>query len=85
MKSGNNDIDLLLLAERLKALRKAKGFTNYEQFAYTYGIGRDKYGRYENGYNVNYKTLMKLIKSYGMTVSEFFSKGFDKKTHLDGR
>jgi transcriptional regulator with XRE-family HTH domain len=77
MKSDNLDIDLLKLAERLKELRKSKGFTNYEQFAYTHGIGRAQYGRYENGYNINYKTLLKLIKIHDMTVSEFFSKGFD--------
>ena len=77
MKSENIDIDLLALAERLKVLRKAKGFTNYEQFAYTYGIGRAQYGRYENGYNISYKTLIKLIKIHKMTVAEFFSEGFE--------
>lgn len=71
------DTDLLQLAERLKSLRKARGFTNYEQFAFTYGIGRAQYGRYENGYNITYKTLLKLIKIHNMTISEFFSEGFE--------
>lgn len=66
------------LGNRLKFLRKSKGFSNYEQFAYTYEIGRAQYGRYENGTNISIKTLIKLIEIHGLTISEFFSEGFDE-------
>lgn len=65
------------LGNRLKSLRKLKGFSNYEQFAYTYEIGRAQYGRYENGANISIKTLIKLIEIHGLTISEFFGEGFD--------
>lgn len=69
---------LAQLGERLKQLRKAKGFSNYEQFAYTYEIGRAQYGRYENGANISFTTLMKLLTIHEITLKEFFSEGFEK-------
>ena len=62
---------------RLKELRKAKGFSNYEQFAYTHGINRVQYGRYENGCNISLKTLIKILSFHDMSLTEFFSEGFD--------
>jgi hypothetical protein len=63
--------------ERLKELRKAKGYSNYEQFAYAFNINRVQYGRYEKGNNISLKTLVKILNCHGMSLSEFFSEGFD--------
>ena len=38
------------LGARIKALRKARGYSNYEQFAYKHEINRSQYGRYGNGH-----------------------------------
>lgn len=64
------------LGNRLKQVRKEKGYTNYEQFAYQNGFNRVQYGRYENGANISFKTLVKIIDAFGMTLEEFFSEGF---------
>lgn len=65
--------------KRLKQIRKQKGYTNYEQFAYQHGINRVQYGRYENGANINLKTLLKLLKALDTTLAEFFSEGFEEQ------
>ena len=69
--------ELGMLAERLKELRKKKGFTNYEHFAWTNGISRAQYGRYEQGEDLRFTTLIKIVKAHGMTIAEFFSEGFN--------
>ena len=61
---------------RLKQIRKQKGYTNYEHFAYKHGFNRVQYGRYENGANISFKTLVKIVDAFDMTLEEFFSEGF---------
>lgn len=63
---------------RLKQIRKQKGYTNYEHFAYKHGFNRVQYGRYENGANISFKTLVKIVDAFDMTLEEFFSEGFTK-------
>jgi len=63
--------------ERLKQIRKEKGYSNYEHFAYQHGFNRVQYGRYENGANISLKTLFKLLKAFDMSLEEFFAEGFD--------
>ena len=65
--------------KRLKQIRKQKGYTNYEHFAYQHGFNRVQYGRYENGANISLKTLCKIIKAFDMTLESFFSEGFDNQ------
>lgn len=65
------------LGKRLKILRKGKGFTNYEFFAYENRIGRSQYGKYEQGVDMQFSSILKLIEIHGMTVKEFFAEGFD--------
>lgn len=68
---------LTKLGARLKALRIKKGYTNYEYFAYDHGLGRSQYGKYEQGGNIQFDTLIKIIAIHGLSVKEFFSEGFD--------
>lgn len=68
---------LLQLGNRLKELRKAKGFTNYEYFAYEIGISRAQYGKYESGGNIKYTTLLKILKGLDISLKDFFAEGFD--------
>ena len=77
LKKQEPDIYLKQLGNRLKDLRIKKGYTNYEYFAFENNIGRAQYGKYETGGNIQYDTLVKLIKIHGLTLKEFFLEGFD--------
>lgn len=70
---------LIQIGARLKALRKAKGYSNYEQFAFQHGIGRAQYGRYEKGDNLQVDTLLRLLAALEVTPAEFFSEGFGEE------
>jgi hypothetical protein len=64
------------LADRIKALRMAQGFANYEHFANAHDLPRAQYGRYEKGQNLNFSTLTRLVWIFDMSLAEFFSEGF---------
>lgn len=70
--------EVLLLGERIKSLRIAKGYTNYEYFAYEHNIPRAQFGRYEKGEDIRFSSLVKVVQAFGMTLEEFFSEGFQK-------
>lgn len=65
------------LGKRIKQLRKASGFSNYEQFAFTHEINRSQYGRYENGEDLRFSSLIKVLKALDISLEEFFSEGFE--------
>ncbi len=68
----------IVLSERIREIRKEKGYTNYEYFAYEHGISRAQYGRYENGEDLRFSSLLKLVEAFDMTFEEFF-KDFEKQ------
>ncbi len=76
-KSDIKDVDLVKLGKRIKGLRIKSGYTSYETFAYDKGIHRVQFGRYEKGHNLTYKSLLKVITAFDMSLEEFFSEGFD--------
>jgi transcriptional regulator with XRE-family HTH domain len=65
------------LGQRIKQLRKKMGFTSAEAFAYEHKFQRATYGKYEQGRNLEYFTLVRLCNSFGITLKEFFSEGFE--------
>ncbi len=67
------------LGARLKFYRKLKGYTNYEHLAYDMGISRSQYGKYENGGNIKFTTLCKILCHLNITLEEFFREGFDSE------
>jgi transcriptional regulator with XRE-family HTH domain len=73
------------IGKRLKALRKEKGYSNYEQFAYEHRIGRAQYGRYEKGADMRVSSLLRLLKAMGITPVEFFSEGFSFERNEDNQ
>lgn len=75
-KDEFTQLELQKLAKRIKQLRIDKGYSNYENFAFDNEIPRAQYGRYENGEDLRYSSLMKVIKALGVSVEEFFSEGF---------
>jgi len=70
--------DLKELGARIKSLRVAAGYSNHEIFAYENGIDRVQYGRYERGAaDMQYSSLLKIIRALKVTPEEFFSEGFE--------
>lgn len=65
------------LGERLKKLRIEKGYKNYEQFAFDHNIPRAQYGRYENGQDLRFSSLLKVLKALDITLDEFFKEDFN--------
>jgi len=62
------------LGNRLRYYRKLKGYSNYEHLAYDLGISRSQYGKYENGGNIKFNTLFKILNFLNVTLNEFFSE-----------
>ena len=69
---------MLLLANRIKQLRKQAGYTSYEIFAYDHNITRSQWGRYERGEDIRFTSLVRICNMFRITLEEFFSEGFDK-------
>lgn len=65
------------LGVRIKAIRKAKGYSSYEKFANAHEISRMQYWRYEKGEDLRFSSLVKLVSAFDMTLEEFFAEGFD--------
>ena len=65
------------LGNRIKELRVKAGYSSYEYFAYEHNISRAQMGRYENGQDLRFSSLVRLISAFGITLEEFFSEGFD--------
>ena len=65
---------LKFVSNRLKELRIAKGYTNYEYLAYEIGMSRSQLGTYENGANITIASLVKILDHLGVTLQEFFAE-----------
>ena len=71
------EIRLKELGKRLKYFRKKAGYTNYNELASEIGISRSRYGSYENGGNIKFSTLVKILSHFKITLGDFFKEGFD--------
>lgn len=71
------EAELEKLGKRIKSLRIKAGYTSYEYFAYEHDIPRAQFGRYEQGQDLRFSSLVKIVNAFGMTLPEFFSDGFD--------
>jgi transcriptional regulator with XRE-family HTH domain len=69
-----------LIAERLKTLRKEKGYSNYEHIAFELEMSRSAYWRIESGENFEMKTLIKICRLLNVTLEEFFN-GINEPKH----
>ena len=75
MKAKNNHIDprLLEIANKLKELRKQKGYTSYEDFTIQNDLDRKQYWRIENGSNITLRSLIRILDIHGISLMDFFS------------
>ena len=60
------------IGEKLKELRKARGYSSYENFAFQHDIPRVQYGRIEKGVNFRITTLMRILDIHKISLEEFF-------------
>jgi len=73
IKEINADSELKAIGERIRELRKAKGYTSYETFANEHDIHRVQWGRYEQGQDMRSSTLIKIMKILGVSAKDFFA------------
>lgn len=74
-----NDKALKKIGSRLKSLRKAKGYSNPDKFAYENDLNRSQYGKYESGNtNLTIGTLINILNKLEIGLSEFFNEEFDQ-------
>ena len=74
--SNREEKQLIQLSERLRYYRKMRGYSNYEHLAYDVGISRSQYGKYENGGNIKFTTLCKILDHLNVSLKEFFNDDF---------
>ncbi|HWI93530.1 MAG TPA: helix-turn-helix transcriptional regulator [Flavisolibacter sp.] len=79
--TGHFDYDEFFnaLSDRIKDVRKEKGFTSAELFAYDIEVSRVGMSNYESGNfdDIRLRTLLKIIDGLEVTPKEFFSKILD--------
>lgn len=75
-KDKYNEKQLANLGNKLRELRIEKGFTNYEQFAFEHNLPRAQYGRYEQGQDLRFSSLLKVLKAFDISLEDFFKEGF---------
>jgi transcriptional regulator with XRE-family HTH domain len=74
VKEERLDTALKHIGNKLADLRKKKGYTSHESFAYDFDIPRMHYWRIENGKtNLTIRSLMKILSIHGITLQEFFA------------
>lgn len=62
------------IGQKLTALRKKKGYTSHETFAYDFDLPRVHYWRIEKGkVNLTVKSLMKILSIHKVSMEEFFA------------
>jgi len=76
-KSKNKPKEILNLAKRIKQLRKEKGYTSQETFAYDNEYTLSYYSRVERGEDIRFSSLIRLCKALDVDLKTFFSEGFE--------
>lgn len=65
------------LGKRLRACRKAAGYSSFYDFAHEIEMTPSQYAEYERGANMTIETLVTLITPLNVSLSDFFAEGFD--------
>ena len=76
---SGNEKALKKIGSRPRGLRKAKGYSSPDKFAYEHNLNRSQYGKYEAGNtNLTIGTLISIIDKFEIGLSEFFNEEFDR-------
>lgn len=65
------------LGNRIRELR-LKTHSNHEKFAFEHDISRTVYGRWENGADMKFSSILTVLEAHNMSLVEFFSEGFEE-------
>lgn len=84
-KSDRIDQQLKQLGKRIRAIRKEKGYSNYEQFAFQNDFNRSSYSRFERGEDMRMSSLLRVLDAFDISLSEFFSEGFEGDDNRKGK
>ena len=73
VKEDTLRVTLERIGSKLTDLRKQKGYTSHEDFAYDFDIPRVQYWRMEKGKtNVTVKSLCRILSIHNISLEEFF-------------
>lgn len=71
------EIEKKKIGARFRQIRKDKGYSSHETFAYDNGLDRAQYGKIEAGTaNLTLKVFVKYLNAVGMSFTEFFSEEY---------
>jgi transcriptional regulator with XRE-family HTH domain len=75
---------LVRIGTKLTYLRKKKGYSSHEDFAYEYDLPRVQYWRIEKGKaNITIRSLCRLLTIHNLSVEEFFYQMY--KEHREAK
>lgn len=72
-QTEHTDERIAKIANKIRELRIASGYTSAENFAYDHELNRVQYWRVENGANITLKTLLKILDIHKLSLAEFFN------------
>jgi transcriptional regulator with XRE-family HTH domain len=65
---------LKLIGNKLEELRRNKGYSSHESFAYDFELPRVQYWRMEKGKsNITIKSLLRVMEIHDLSLTEFFN------------
>lgn len=67
-----SELALKKIGARLRQIRKEKGFSNYEYFAYQFDLNKRTVGKIETGKNFEMETLLRILEILNVSPSDFF-------------
>ena len=71
--------EILQLGARIRKLRKAKGYSSQETFAYDNDYTLSYFSRLERGEDIRFSSLVRVCEALNVDLKTFFSSGFDSK------
>lgn len=66
------DKRILVIAKKIKKLRKDANYKSYEKFAIDKGLPRMQYWRMEKGTNFTMETFLKVLDAHKLSLVKFF-------------
>jgi transcriptional regulator with XRE-family HTH domain len=66
------ELALKKIGARLREVRRKKGHSSYEYFAYEYDLNKVTVGKAEKGENIKLSTLLKIMEILEISPEEFF-------------
>lgn len=60
------------IGARIREIRKARGYTNHDTFAYEHELDRTQYSKYERGADMRLSSLIKVLAALEISLAEFF-------------